>query len=108
VAGLRRGRRDPGTGGRPGAAADGGELARTGIVDEVLPEPTGGAHEDPLRTYDVVRRALRRHLGQLLEQPAEVVLKERYRRLRSIGSMRDPAERGEVTQPERAREAGQW
>ena len=84
------------------------ELARTGIVDEVLPEPAGGAHEDAHGTYDVLRRALRRHLGELLEEPVEVVLKERYRRLRSIGSMQDPAERPDVTQAEQETEAGQW
>jgi acyl-CoA carboxylase subunit beta len=84
------------------------ELARTGIVDEVLAEPAGGAHEDPHGTYDVLRRALRRHLGELLEQPAEVVLKERYRRLRSTGSMRDPAGHGDVAQAERGTEPGQW
>jgi acyl-CoA carboxylase subunit beta len=87
------------------------ELARDGIVDEVLPEPAGGAHEDPHGTYEVLRGALRRHLGELLERPVEVVLKERYRRLRAVGSLRDPAEQAEqagLSPMEHGAEAGQW
>jgi len=65
------------------------DLAAAGVVDEVIAEPDGGAHESPAVTVAAVREAVVRHLTELLEEPIEVVLKERHFRLRSLGPVLD-------------------
>ena len=37
-------------------------LSEFGLIDEVLPEPLGGAHRDPEATAEVIRNALLKHL----------------------------------------------
>src|SRR5207253_2841442 len=50
------------------------DLHALGVVDEVLPEPFGGAHRDPDATFATVREALQRHLQALRTVPIEVLL----------------------------------
>ena len=38
---------------------------KLGVIDEILPEPLGGAHRDPAATATTVKRALLKHLGAL-------------------------------------------
>ena len=68
------------------------QLTRTGLVDEVLAEPGGGAHLDRAGTMASLRSGLRRHLGELRNSSIEVVLKERYLRLRNVGPVRGGTE----------------
>jgi acetyl-CoA carboxylase carboxyl transferase subunit alpha len=60
-------------------------LLRLGLVDEVIPEPPGGAHHDPEKTTEIVRDYLLRHLEELLKLPAADRLKQRYAKFRSFG-----------------------
>lgn len=41
------------------------DLLEFGVVDEVIPEPEGGAHTDPATSIDAVREAIARHLDDL-------------------------------------------
>jgi len=61
------------------------DLLDLGIVDEVLPEPLGGAHRDAEAVFRVVRDGLARHLQALREVPREVLLDRRYAKYRRIG-----------------------
>jgi acetyl-CoA carboxylase carboxyl transferase subunit alpha len=61
------------------------DLHALGIVDEILPEPLGGAHLDAEAVFGVVRDALDRHLQALREVPREVLLDRRYAKYRRIG-----------------------
>lgn len=73
------------------------DLVDLGIVDEVIPEPPGGAHVHPDAAVAAVAAAVRRHLSHLARRPAEELLAERYEKLRRIGRFRDqhaPADRG--------------
>jgi acetyl-CoA carboxylase carboxyl transferase subunit alpha len=69
-----------------GITAD--RLAREHLVDEVLPEPLGGAHRDPQATAETLKGALVRDLARLSEKPIEQLLEERARRLASFGVFR--------------------
>jgi acetyl-CoA carboxylase carboxyl transferase subunit alpha len=60
-------------------------LAALGIVEEVIPEPLGGAHNDPAATAAGVGVALRRHLAALRQLPVEQLLDQRYERYRHLG-----------------------
>jgi acetyl-CoA carboxylase carboxyl transferase subunit alpha len=60
-------------------------LVRLNLVDEVIPEPLGGAHREPQAMAEALREALVRRLAELTSLPADVLLAERQRRLRGFG-----------------------
>jgi len=60
-------------------------LARLGLIDEVIPEPLGGAHREPLVIAESLREALARQVAKLAALPTDVLLDERQRRLRGFG-----------------------
>ena len=60
-------------------------LLELGLVDEVVPEPLGGAHTDPEATALTLKQALLNHLEQLLAIPTADRLKQRYAKFRSFG-----------------------
>jgi acetyl-CoA carboxylase carboxyl transferase subunit alpha len=63
-------------------AADQLEL---GVIDAIVPEPAGGAQEDPAATARAIREALLAALGRITRLEPEALLATRYARLRSIG-----------------------
>jgi len=67
-------------------------LAGFGVVDEIIPEPTGGAHRNPEETAEILRTALVRILDELTGVPLDELLERRYQRFRRLGRWRE--ERG--------------
>ena len=61
------------------------DLQKLGITDQVIPEPLGGAHRDPMLSCDTVKKAIEAHLSELLELSNEDLLKRRYDKYRRIG-----------------------
>ena len=62
------------------------DLKEHGIVDEVLPEPLGGAHNEPADAIQVVGDALDRVLTGLAEADSDALVQARYERYRRIGA----------------------
>jgi acetyl-CoA carboxylase carboxyl transferase subunit alpha len=62
-----------------------GNLKELGVVDEVIPEPLGGAHQDPEATAEALKNSLRSHLKDLCALPTEKLLDMRYERYRRLG-----------------------
>ena len=60
-------------------------LSRLNLIDEVIPEPLGGAHREPQVMAESLREALARQVAKLAALPIEVLLDERQRRLRGFG-----------------------
>jgi acetyl-CoA carboxylase carboxyl transferase subunit alpha len=63
-------------------------LVKLGLVDEVLKEPLGGAHRDPVAMAEALKQSLLRHLDELGSLPTEVLLERRQQRLRNQGYYR--------------------
>ena len=61
-------------------------LLDLGIVDEVIPEPLGGAHRDIDAMAAGLKSRLIAQVDDLLEQPIEDVVEKRYQRLMSYGN----------------------
>ena len=61
------------------------DLQSLGIVDEVVDEPSGGAHADWDQAATAVRAAISRTLGALMEQPTEELVAARLERYETIG-----------------------
>jgi acetyl-CoA carboxylase carboxyl transferase subunit alpha len=61
------------------------ELIEYGVVDEVIPEPLGGAHRDYDAAASALKSALLTNLDALRGLPIETLLDQRYQRFRRIG-----------------------
>lgn len=61
-------------------------LLELGIVDEIIPEPLGGAHRDRDTVAASIRKTLIRQLDSLQAEPLESLLEKRYQRLTSFGN----------------------
>jgi acetyl-CoA carboxylase carboxyl transferase subunit alpha len=62
------------------------DLLKLGVVDEIVPEPEGGAHRDYDSAAVNLGLALRHNLEKLLEQPVDQLLKKRYQKFRDLGN----------------------
>jgi acetyl-CoA carboxylase carboxyl transferase subunit alpha len=63
----------------------GADLLKLGIIDEIIPEPLGGAHHDPKKTADSLKASLKAGLKELSSLGAEELLAQRYMKFRKMG-----------------------
>ncbi|MBE9038731.1 acetyl-CoA carboxylase carboxyltransferase subunit alpha [aff. Roholtiella sp. LEGE 12411] len=61
------------------------DLKNLGIIDEILPEPIGGAHADPLKAATTLKQALLDNLDKLNRLTAPERRQLRYEKFRKIG-----------------------
>jgi acetyl-CoA carboxylase carboxyl transferase subunit alpha len=61
------------------------DLLKLDVVDEIVPEPEGGAHRDYNSVAENLSRALRRTLKHISKIPIDELLKKRYEKFRRIG-----------------------
>ena len=67
------------------------ELLSLGIIDDIIPEPDGGAHEAPIQAIREVDRALRRHLAALSKESGTSLAARRYQKFRRMGAGKEDA-----------------
>src|SRR5213593_2998653 len=63
------------------------DLLTLGVIDEIIPEPPGGAHADPDATAEVLGEALRRYVRHLRKVRIEKLLKRREEKYLSMGAL---------------------
>jgi acetyl-CoA carboxylase carboxyl transferase subunit alpha len=61
-------------------------LKELGLIDKVIREPLGGAHQNPVQMAKRLKAVLLNQVDALEKMPVEDLLAERYRRLRSYGA----------------------
>jgi acetyl-CoA carboxylase carboxyl transferase subunit alpha len=61
------------------------DLKNLGFLDELLPEPIGGAHSDPIKAAMTLKQALLHHLEELTAMTSQQRRQLRYQKFRSIG-----------------------
>ncbi len=64
-------------------------LKGLGLVDEVIPEPLGGAHKEPDEVAQRLGDCLERQLDELEQMTTEELLETRYRKLLSYGEFQE-------------------
>jgi acetyl-CoA carboxylase carboxyl transferase subunit alpha len=62
-----------------------GELLELGLVDEIIPEPLGGAHNDMAATAAALKESLARNLSALENRSIPERLQQRYAKYRALG-----------------------
>ena len=61
------------------------DLLELKLVDEIIPEPLGGAHTDADKTAETLKEHLVKHLDELINMSVEERLKGRYEKFRAFG-----------------------
>ena len=62
------------------------DLLRLGVIDDIIPEPEGGAHLAPVIALRQVDRALSRHLAELDRESGNNLAAARYQKFRKMGA----------------------
>ncbi len=65
------------------------QLNEFGLVDDVLPEPLGGAHREPKAMAEVIKNAILHNLDELAALSSEQLLERRQQRLASFGQFKE-------------------
>jgi acetyl-CoA carboxylase carboxyl transferase subunit alpha len=63
----------------------GRELKTLGLIDDIIPEPLGGAHRNPTLAATNLKTAILSNLAELKQIPLDELLEKRYQKYRSIG-----------------------
>jgi len=64
-------------------------LKSMGLVDEVIPEPLGGAHKEPGEVAKRIADCIEKQLTELEKKTTEQLVEDRFRRLLSFGEFQD-------------------
>jgi acetyl-CoA carboxylase carboxyl transferase subunit alpha len=62
------------------------DLHGLGIIDEIIPEPIGGAHRNYQETAKSIEKVLKQNLDELMTKSLNELLDERYRKFRLMGA----------------------
>ncbi len=64
------------------------DLKKFGVIDRIIPEPTGGAHRDHKAAAEALKAALVEALTPLLSMPIQKLLDRRYKKFRDMGAIK--------------------
>ncbi|MBU1087017.1 MAG: acetyl-CoA carboxylase carboxyltransferase subunit alpha [Candidatus Omnitrophica bacterium] len=62
------------------------DLIKLKIIDEIIPEPLGGAHRDPSIAAAALKTSLKKNLKELLKLPLDQLVEKRYEKFRNMGT----------------------
>jgi acetyl-CoA carboxylase carboxyl transferase subunit alpha len=60
------------------------DLTKLGIIDDVIPEPAGGAHDDYEEAAKLLDKSLAKHLAELQGRSGEELVRSRYEKFRTM------------------------
>jgi acetyl-CoA carboxylase carboxyl transferase subunit alpha len=61
------------------------DLFQFGVIDEIVPEPLGGAHQDFKLAAKYIKQAILKYLAELQNMSAEELVAQRIDKFQSIG-----------------------
>lgn len=65
------------------------DLLQFKIIDDIIPEPLGGAHMDYKVTAENIKSAVKKHLQELIALPADTLVEKRIEKYRAMGVYRE-------------------
>jgi acetyl-CoA carboxylase carboxyl transferase subunit alpha len=61
------------------------DLKGMNVIDDIVPEPAGGAHRDYAKMSENLGKALRKNLSELSELSGDELVQDRYKKFRALG-----------------------
>ncbi|MEZ5385960.1 MAG: acetyl-CoA carboxylase carboxyltransferase subunit alpha [Prosthecobacter sp.] len=61
------------------------DLSQLGIIDGLIPEPLGGAHNDPEAAAESLKKSILEAIAELVKIPTTELLEKRYLKFRALG-----------------------
>ncbi len=61
------------------------DCIQLGVVDEIIPEPLGGAHRFPQQTFENTGTVMARHLDELTKLGRDALIEKRFQKYRAMG-----------------------
>jgi acetyl-CoA carboxylase carboxyl transferase subunit alpha len=61
------------------------DLREFGVIDDIIPEPLGGAHRDPREAANTLRNFFQRYLRELRGLSIDQLLEQRFQKFRRMG-----------------------
>jgi acetyl-CoA carboxylase carboxyl transferase subunit alpha len=61
------------------------DLLEFGVIEDIIPEPQGGAHRDKAMQAEAIKEALWRHLQELMQMTPDQLREDRYQKFRKVG-----------------------
>jgi acetyl-CoA carboxylase carboxyl transferase subunit alpha len=65
------------------------DALRLGVIEEIVPEPLGGAHRNFPQMCQTLGATIERHFAELAQLPPDELLEQRYARFRRLGQLED-------------------
>jgi acetyl-CoA carboxylase carboxyl transferase subunit alpha len=62
------------------------DLLEMRIIDDIIPEPEGGAHNDADNTVRLAGERIMHHINELSQMPLSALLDQRYQKYRVMGA----------------------
>lgn len=75
------------------------KLKELRLIDEILPEPVGGAHRNTAQIFTTVKQAIERHFNSLKPETGESLVEARYQKYRLMGRFREASNSELPTHP---------
>jgi len=65
------------------------DLRKLGVIDEIIPEPPGGAHRDPKAMARLMSDVIRRSLAELMAIPGDELVRRRQDKFLAMGAFEE-------------------
>lgn len=65
------------------------DLKKLGIIDEIIREPEGGAHHNPVEAIKIVKAAILKHLRELAKIPTVELIDQRIEKFSKMGAWKE-------------------
>ncbi|KAK9822886.1 hypothetical protein WJX74_001031 [Apatococcus lobatus] len=85
------------------------DLLKFGVMDEIVPEPLGGAHSDPMSSFTYIKHALLANYNRYASMSEKDIKADRYGKFRKLGQFEEHVVVGGAwreTREERAKAVG--
>jgi len=71
------------------------DMLGNGLIDGIIPEPLGGAHNNPDKTFDIVKKTIIDELAALDKIPSEKRIQQRIKKFSNMGAYQTAGENGD-------------
>ena len=65
------------------------DMLKNGLIDDVIPEPLGGAHNNPQKMFQIFKESLEKMLAELMHKKSEELITSRIAKFSKMGAFEE-------------------